>query len=65
MTKCNQCNKNLGLYKYTCKCEQHFCINHLHYEAHNCSFDIKAHQRNQLNSRMNVGPLSHKLNDKI
>lgn len=65
MSKCNQCNKKLGLYKFTCKCEQNFCINHLYPEAHKCSFDFKTYHRNQLNSQMNVGPLSHKLHDKI
>jgi hypothetical protein len=65
MSKCSHCNKKLGLIKFTCKCEKIFCINHLHYEAHECSFDVKSHQRKQLNSQMNIGQLSSKLREKI
>lgn len=34
--KCTQCKKKL-LFSYDCtKCKKSFCVNHRHYESHNC-----------------------------
>ena len=35
------CNKKLTVLKFTCKCEQTFCIKHKNSEDHMCTYDFK------------------------
>ncbi len=35
------CNKKLKLMKFTCKCQEHFCLKHMAPESHNCQFDYR------------------------
>ncbi len=61
MSRCQQCNKKLGLCEYKCKCEKLFCITHLYAEEHNCTYDYKSEGKAQLKKQIEVGPLSTKL----
>lgn len=49
-TRCFTCNKKVGLTGFSCKCHPDavFCSHHRYAEAHNCTFDYKAAQRQQL-----------------
>ena len=46
--KCAVCKKRLKLMPFICKCEKKFCMVHVHPEEHDCTFDHKTYQRNQL-----------------
>lgn len=61
MAKCNHCKKKLGLMEYKCKCGQLFCISHLAYEAHTCSYDYKSELKTKLTEQLNVGVLREKM----
>jgi hypothetical protein len=64
MPRCEQCKKKLGLMEYKCKCEKIFCITHLHYEEHNCTYNYKEEGIALLKKQIEIGNLSVKL-DKI
>jgi hypothetical protein len=51
--RCSHCNKKYGLMKFTCKCNNLFCLTCKNPEAHNCSFDYKTHGKEVLVNRMN------------
>ena len=41
--RCNQCNKNITLMNFKCRCDNYYCLSCL--KNHNCSFDyFKANQ---------------------
>lgn len=61
MSKCMQCKKRLGILEYKCKCGKIFCITHLHYMEHNCSYDYKKDSDKILKEQMEIGPLGTKL----
>lgn len=46
--RCVVCNKKLGLMVFTCQCNQLFCITHLQPELHNCKYDHKTKQKEEL-----------------
>ena len=48
MTRCTECRKKLGVMEYKCKCDKLFCITHLAYEAHSCSYDYKTSSKKEL-----------------
>ncbi len=50
--------------EYKCKCEKIFCITHLHYEEHNCTYNYKEEGIALLKKQIEIGNLSVKL-DKI
>lgn len=64
MTKCTQCKKKLGVMEFTCRCKNKYCIIHLPYEEHQCSYDYKAEIRKQLEESLKIGTLRDKV-DKI
>ena len=39
------CNKNVGLFGLTCKCEDLFCAKHRYPDEHNCNYDFKTEDR--------------------
>jgi len=41
---CDFCNKNC-LIKFTCKCENGFCVKHRLPEYHNCKFDFQTYYK--------------------
>jgi len=47
-TRCNECNKKLGLIPFNCKCQGFFCTIHRYPEKHNCDFDHVTFQREKL-----------------
>lgn len=38
LNKCYYCKKKCLILKY-CKCEQIFCLKHLHFETHDCNYN--------------------------
>lgn len=44
--KCQECNKNIKLLSFECKCHKKFCIKCL--QKHNCEFDYKKEQKELL-----------------
>ena len=61
MSRCEHCNKKLGVCEYKCKCGKLFCITHLYAEEHNCTYDYKTEGQAKLKKLIDVGPLSFKL----
>lgn len=62
--RCDQCKKKLGIMEYKCKCEKLFCISHLYFKEHNCTYDYKTEGITLLKTQIEIGPLYVKL-DKI
>ena len=50
MTHCYNCNKKIGIYNYTCKCQNLFCISCL--TRHDCTFDRHEEQKEKLRKQM-------------
>lgn len=46
--KCNKCNKKTGLIVFECKCNGKFCMNHRFANTHNCTYDFKIDDMNEL-----------------
>lgn len=46
--KCGMCKKKIGLLGFKCECQVFFCSAHRMAEAHNCTYDFKAVQRELL-----------------
>ncbi len=61
MSRCEKCNKKLGISEYKCKCGKLLCISHLHAEEHACTYDYKQEGQTLLKKQIEVGPLSSKL----
>ena len=43
-SRCNTCNKKVGLTGFECKCGQVYCGSHRYPEEHSCTFDFKTLQ---------------------
>ena len=56
--RCNVCNKKVKTLSVAisgiCKCENFFCYKHRFPENHNCTFDYKSKQREELKKTMPV-----------
>ena len=49
MVKCELCKKKLGLSNYVvCKCSLTFCFKHISHSEHNCQYDYKKNNKEQL-----------------
>jgi len=46
--KCNKCNKKIGLIVFECKCNGKFCMNHRFADMHDCTYDFKIDDMNNL-----------------
>lgn len=46
--RCYHCNKKVGIYGFNCRCGFNFCSTHRYADAHDCSFDYKTFEREQL-----------------
>lgn len=46
--RCYQCNKKVGIYGFSCRCGFNFCSSHRYADAHDCNFDYKTFEREQL-----------------
>ncbi|KAL3893488.1 MAG: hypothetical protein SGPRY_014197 [Prymnesium sp.] len=46
--RCWTCNKKIGLLGFQCKCEYYFCSEHRYSDKHECAFDFKALNKQQL-----------------
>ncbi|CAK7337108.1 unnamed protein product [Dovyalis caffra] len=46
-TRCENCNKKVGLTGFNCRCGKIFCGMHRHAEEHSCTFDFKTHGRQE------------------
>jgi len=51
-SRCQKCEKKLGVMSFTCKCEKQFCITHLQPQEHACTFDYQAHEKKLIQSIM-------------
>ena len=48
-TRCNMCNIKVNITNsITCKCNQLLCYKHRYFNEHNCTFDHKTADREQL-----------------
>jgi len=59
--RCATCKTSLATLSYTCKCEKHFCINHLPALEHACAFNYRADGLAKLNAQLDVSGLSSKI----
>jgi len=46
--RCKQCNKNISLLSFKCKCNNYYCIKHLYSDLHDCKYDYKEESKKQL-----------------
>ncbi|KAH8584894.1 A20 and Znf AN1 domains [Cryptosporidium sp. chipmunk genotype I] len=46
--RCYHCNKKVGIYGFNCRCGFNFCSTHRYADAHDCTFDYKTFEREQL-----------------
>lgn len=46
--RCYHCNKKVGIYGFSCRCGFNFCSSHRYADAHDCTFDYKTFEREQL-----------------
>lgn len=50
--KCNNCNKKLGMMSFSCDCNNKYCIKCRNPESHNCNFDHKNKEKQNLENKM-------------
>uniref|UniRef100_A0A0N5ARD4 AN1-type domain-containing protein n=1 Tax=Syphacia muris TaxID=451379 RepID=A0A0N5ARD4_9BILA len=48
LNRCHVCKKRVGLTGFVCRCGGLYCSEHRYDKAHNCSFDYKTSEREQL-----------------
>ncbi|EPB68658.1 AN1-like Zinc finger [Ancylostoma ceylanicum] len=46
--RCQVCKKRVGLTGFTCRCGGLYCGDHRYDQAHNCSFDYKTMEREEI-----------------
>ncbi|VDM53573.1 unnamed protein product [Angiostrongylus costaricensis] len=46
--RCQMCKKRVGLTGFTCRCGGLYCGDHRYDQAHNCSFDYKTMEREEI-----------------
>jgi hypothetical protein len=46
--RCQMCKKRVGLTGFTCRCDGLFCGEHRYDQAHNCTFDYKTMEREEI-----------------
>jgi len=46
--RCNECKKRVGLTGFQCRCGGLFCSEHRYDSAHNCTFDYKTMEREEI-----------------
>ncbi|KHJ79156.1 AN1-like Zinc finger [Oesophagostomum dentatum] len=46
--RCQVCKKRVGLTGFTCRCGGLYCGEHRYDQAHNCSFDYKTMEREEI-----------------
>lgn len=46
--RCGSCNAKVGLLGFACRCDGLFCAKHRHAKEHNCAFDFKTFDRQNL-----------------
>lgn len=59
--RCFKCSKKVGLLGFRCRCDYVFCGTHRHADSHQCIFDYKAYDREQL-SKANQKVVASKIN---
>ncbi|OII71443.1 zinc finger domain-containing protein [Cryptosporidium andersoni] len=47
-SRCYLCNRKVGLLGFQCRCGFNFCGDHRYADSHNCEFDYKTYEREQL-----------------
>ena len=55
-TRCQQCNKKVGIMYHICKCEKLLCISHLAPQEHGCTYDFKKEAAATLTAYLNTEP---------
>lgn len=51
-SRCWECKKRVGLLGYSCKCGYVFCANHRYSDKHNCTFDYRGNQQEDLEKKL-------------
>jgi len=59
-SRCWRCNKKVGLLGFQCRCGFFFCGDHRYADSHDCAFDYKTFEREQL-SKANQKVVAEKL----
>ncbi len=60
-TRCNKCNKKLGLMAYRCRCGKELCVTHLPSEEHECDFNYREQQKEELRKALDTTDLRSKM----
>jgi hypothetical protein len=59
-SRCNKCNKKLGLLAYKCRCGKELCVTHLPSEEHACEYNYKQQQKEDLRKALDTTDLHSK-----
>ncbi|PHJ18473.1 an1 family zinc finger domain-containing protein [Cystoisospora suis] len=51
--RCWTCNRKVGLLGFQCRCGYFYCGEHRYADRHNCGFDYKTFEREQLKKQNN------------
>jgi predicted nucleic acid binding AN1-type Zn finger protein len=60
-SRCNSCNKKVGLLGFRCRCGQVFCGNHRMPEFHACDFDYSTYEANPHVALIKADKLEYRL----
>lgn len=52
-SRCKACNRRVGLLGFPCRCGFYFCGEHRYADTHDCEFDYKSYEREQLKKSNN------------
>ena len=55
-SRCMSCKKKVGLLGFHCRCGGTYCEKHRYSDKHDCTFDYKAHGRDQVSPASGTGP---------
>jgi hypothetical protein len=59
-TKCWECKRRIGLLGFECKCGYKYCGIHRYPEQHQCKYDYKKHQRDELANKLSSYAIDQK-----
>ena len=55
------CKHKLGLMEMVCKCGKKFCVSHIQFENHKCTFDYKKDAQDRLKKQLHTENLVEKV----
>jgi hypothetical protein len=60
-SRCNKCNKKLGVMAFKCRCGKELCSTHLPSDEHTCTYDYKEQHKLELSKSLDTTDLHSKM----